>query len=206
MIHTIGDSHSSTKYSGWKHCKNVISHHIGPVLCYSFGIEPLKRIDVKAINDINDGDTIIFCFGEIDCRNHIHKQVSIQNTSHEIIITRIVCNYINAIKTIVNALGKKLKNVCIYNVIPTLKEEKIKTLNFNGHPFPFVGSDSDRNRYTIFFNKQLKKNCHENSFIFFDIYDKIIDKNGTLREELSDGNSHLSDGYALNGFINNHLL
>lgn len=43
MIHTIGDSHSSTEHSGWVHCKNVIPHHIGGVLCYSFGIEPLNH-------------------------------------------------------------------------------------------------------------------------------------------------------------------
>ena len=39
MIHTFGDSHSSDIISGWKHCKNIISHYIGPILCYSFGKE-----------------------------------------------------------------------------------------------------------------------------------------------------------------------
>ena len=206
MIHTIGDSHSSTEHSGWVHCKNVIPHHIGGVLCYSFGIEPLKRFNVKNINNINHGDTLIFCFGEIDCRNHIHKQVYIQKMSYRTIIDRIIYNYVNAIQIVVNELDKMLKNICIYNVIPTIKEEILKTLNFNGHPFPFIGSDLDRKTYTKYFNEQLKKACDENGFIFFDIYDQIIDENGNLKKELSDGNSHLRDGKALNEFINNHLL
>jgi hypothetical protein len=37
MIHVIGDSHSSNSISGWKDCENIVSHHIGPVLCYTFG-------------------------------------------------------------------------------------------------------------------------------------------------------------------------
>jgi hypothetical protein len=52
-IHTFGDSHS---YNGWS---GVIQHHLGPLLCYSFGKEKLNRCDIRNFN-INDGDTIIF--------------------------------------------------------------------------------------------------------------------------------------------------
>jgi hypothetical protein len=43
-IHTIGDSHSS---NGWH---GVINHHLGPVLCYSFGKEKLNRCDIRGFN------------------------------------------------------------------------------------------------------------------------------------------------------------
>lgn len=36
-IHTFGDSHGSNIHSGWKECCNIIAHHLGPILCYSFG-------------------------------------------------------------------------------------------------------------------------------------------------------------------------
>ena len=39
-IHTIGDSHS---YNGWN---RIINHHLGPVLCYSFGKEKINRCDI----------------------------------------------------------------------------------------------------------------------------------------------------------------
>lgn len=206
MIHTIGDSHSSTVHSGWKHCKNIIPHHIGPVLCYSFGKEPLSRFDISKVDNINDGDTLVFCFGEVDCRNHVNKQVIKQNVSYKVIIDELILDYVSGIKTVVDALGKKLKNICIYNCIPTIKEETRKKLNWNGHPFPCEGSSEDRKIYTLYFNEKAKQICKDNQFIFFDIFDKIIDNNGYLKSELSDGNSHLLDGKALNEFIDTFLL
>jgi hypothetical protein len=68
-IHTVGDSHS---YYGWS---GIIHHHLGAVLCYSFGKEKLNKCDIRNF-DIKDGDTVIFCFGEIDCRCHIHKHIT----------------------------------------------------------------------------------------------------------------------------------
>ena len=52
-IHTIGDSHS---YFGWS---NVINHHLGPLLCYTFGKEKLKRCDIRNF-DLFDDDIVIF--------------------------------------------------------------------------------------------------------------------------------------------------
>ena len=81
-IHTIGDSHSSFGLTG------IIQHHLGPVLCYSFGKEKLNRCDIRKFN-IKDGDTIVFCFGEIDCRCHIHKHIT-ETTRYQDIINNIV--------------------------------------------------------------------------------------------------------------------
>ena len=77
-IHTIGDSHS---FNGWT---GVINHHLGPVLCYSFGKEKTNRCDIRNFN-IKDGDTIIFCLGEIDCRCHVHKHITETQTYKSII-------------------------------------------------------------------------------------------------------------------------
>lgn len=74
-IHTFGDSHASDIHSGWKDCDNIKAHHIGSILCYSFGKNNLKRCNIRRFN-INDGDSVIFCFGEIDCRCHIHKHIT----------------------------------------------------------------------------------------------------------------------------------
>ena len=63
-IYTFGDSHASIKYSGWWECDNVITHHLGGVLCYSFGKDKLKRCNISNYN-LEDGDSVIFCFCEI---------------------------------------------------------------------------------------------------------------------------------------------
>lgn len=48
-IHTFGDSHASNIHSGWKDCTNVISQHLGPILCYSFGKDKLKRCNIQKL-------------------------------------------------------------------------------------------------------------------------------------------------------------
>ena len=54
-IHTIGDSHSFNGWNGWN---GIINHHLGPVLCYSFGKDK-NRCDIRNFN-IKDKDTIVF--------------------------------------------------------------------------------------------------------------------------------------------------
>ena len=82
-IHTIGDSHSHCAWPAF-----VVPHHLGAMLCYSFGKEKLARCDLRDL-DIVDGDTVIFCFGEIDCRCHINKHIT-QNFTYKIIIAHWV--------------------------------------------------------------------------------------------------------------------
>ena len=102
-IHTIGDSHSGNGWNG------IIHHHLGPLLCYSFGKEKLNRCDIRNFN-IKDGDTIVFCLGEIDCRCHIHKHIT-ETTTYLDIINNIVDNYFEAIYLNVSISQIKLKNV-----------------------------------------------------------------------------------------------
>ena len=75
IIHTIGDSHSSF---GWKTINNVKIHHIGAKLCYSFGKKGFD--DYNILQEIECGEVVVFCFGEVDCRCHIIKQITKENT------------------------------------------------------------------------------------------------------------------------------
>jgi hypothetical protein len=193
-IHTIGDSHS---YNGWT---GIINHHLGPRLCHSFGRDKLYCCDIRNCN-LKDGDTIIFSFGEIDCRCHIHKHIN-ETTTYQAIINDIVENYFEAIKLNITNSQVKLKNVCVYNVVPPIQQ-----YNTCENPyFPYLGTDEERKTYVLYFNKKLKEKCIENNYIFFDIYDKYIDENGFLRKDLSDGNVHIKDGLSITQFINVHNL
>ena len=195
-IHTIGDSHSDNGWSG------VVNHHLGPVLCYSFGKEKLNRCDIRNFN-IQDGDTIIFCLGEIDCRCHVHKHVTNASTYQDI-IHNIVDRYFEAIELNVSIAQKKLKNVCVYNVVPPIQKH-----NTHENPeYPYLGSDEERKQYVLYFNEKLKEKCREKKYIFFDIYNHYTDENGFLSKELSDGNVHISNGKGMyiSNFMNDHLL
>ena len=192
-IHTIGDSHSNNGWIG------IVNHHIGPVLSYSFGKEKLDRCDIRKFN-IKDGDTIIFCLGEIDCRCHIHKHVT-QTTPYQDIINNIVDNYIEAIELNVSVSQLKLKNVCVYNVVPPIQKSNTP----ENREYPFLGTDEERKQYVLYFNKKLKEKCSEKGYIFFDIYDNYIDTNGFLRKDMSDGTVHIRNGDYINKFMKDNL-
>jgi hypothetical protein len=178
-IHTIGDSHS---VHGWK---KMINHHIGPVLCYNFGKDKLNRCDIRTL-PIKDGDTIVFCFGEIDCRCHVHKHVTESFTYQEVIQT-IVDNYFDAIDLNLTTSQLQLKHVCVYNVVPPIQ----KYNTWENPEYPYLGTDDERKQYVLFFNQQLQKKCIEKGYVFFDIYNHYTDENGFLRKDLSDGNVHI---------------
>ena len=193
-IHTIGDSHSHNGWSG------IINHHLSALLCYSFGKEKLNRCDIRNFN-IKDGDTIVFCLGEIDCRCHIHKHIT-ETTTYQDIINNIVDNYFEAIELNVSISQIKLKNVCVYNVVPPIQK-----YNTPENPeYPYLGTDEERKQYTLYFNEKIKEKCIEKKYIFFDIYNNYIDENGYLRKDLSDGNVHIRNGIYISNFIKENNL
>jgi len=193
-IHTIGDSHSGNGWSG------IIQHQLGPVLCYSFGKEKLNRCDIRNFN-IKDGDTIVFCLGEIDCRCHIHKHIT-ETTRYQDIINNIVDNYFEAIELNVSISQINLKNICVYNVVPPI--QKYNTLE--NPEYPYLGTDEERKKYALYFNEKIKEKCIEKEYIFFDIYNNYIDENGYLRKDLSDGNVHIGNGIYISNFIKENNL
>lgn len=194
-IHTIGDSHS---INGWT--TDILRHHLGPVLCYSVGKEKLNRCDIRKFN-IKDGDTIVFCLGEIDCRCHIHKHIT-NTVSYQTIINNIVDDYFVAIELNIVTSQIKLKNVCVYNVVPPIQKNNTR----ENPDYPYLGSDEERKQYVLYFNTKIKEKCIEKGYVFFDVYDKYIDENGFLKRDLSDGNVHIGKGGYINDFIKQHNL
>ena len=191
-IHTIGDSHAN---GSWMDIPRVIRHHLGAVLCHSFGRDKLKRCDIRDFN-LHDGDTLIFCFGEIDGRCHIHKYTN-DVMKYQDVIDNIVNNYFDAIQLNVITSQVKFKNVCVYNVVPTIQKEN----KYHDPGYPHLGSDEERKAYVLYFNQKIKEKCNEYNYIFFDIYDKYIDENGYLKEDLSDGHVHIRDPKYIIDFI-----
>jgi len=197
VIHTIGDSHA---IFGWNNIENHENHGLGPLLCYSFGKEKLNRCDISKYN-IKDGDTIIFCLGEIDCRCHIHKHIN-DITTYQDIINSIVDNYFEAIQLNISNSKIIFKNICVYNVVPPVERYNTK----ENLDYPYLGTDEERKQYVLYFNKKLKEKCIEKEYIFFDIYNNYIDENGFLKKKLSDGNVHILNDIYIKKFIQDNLL
>lgn len=191
-IHTIGDSHSKL---GNINNPEIIQHWISGLLCYSFGIGKLNRVNIKNYSDIEDGDIVIFCFGEIDCRCHINRFITPEN-DYTKIIDELIKNYVDAVKENINQFTNL--TTCLYNIIPPIQKHKCSSPNSE---YPFVGTDLERQSYHLYFNKKLNEECAINNFIFFDIYDKYTDDDGFLNEEYSDKNIHINDGIFICEFI-----
>lgn len=188
VIHTFGDSHAS---NGWQNIPNIVIHHLGPKLCFSVGRD---GINITEGYNVNNGDTLIFCFGEIDCRCHIRKHIT-ETVDYKQIIDKIVNNYFKQIERAVNTFNKI--NIVIYNVVPPIQKH-----NTSENPeFPFLGTDDDRKMYVLYFNEKLKEKCIEYNFLFFDVYNNYIDNNGFLNKSLSDGNVHIRNEIYLKQFI-----
>lgn len=196
-IHTYGDSHAS-HHGGWNDIKHenikININHIEGKLAFSFG-----RDKTHVVNNVNSGDVVIFCFGEIDCRCHINKYEPNWKES----IDTLVQSYIeNVHRNVMNTEGL---TTCVYNIVPPLERENPLNLwtevwaNQNG--VPATGTDEDRKKYTEYMNSRLKEYCEKYSFIFFDVYDKYSDENGFLKRELSDTNCHIKDPIYIEEFI-----
>lgn len=193
-IHTTGDSHS---VNGWK---GVVHHHLGAILCHSFGKEKLNRCDIRAFN-LKDGDIIIFCFGEIDCRCHVFKYIT-DTITYQDIIDNIIKDYFDAIELNILISNIKLKHVCVFNVVPPIQRYN----TWENPEFPYLGTDEERKEYALYFNKVLKEKCIEKGYVFFDIYDHYTDENGFLKKEMSDNNVHINNGIYYDKFIRENLL
>lgn len=194
-IHTIGDSHS-----GFGDSKEIVKHNLGSGLCYSFGIKKLDRCDIRNF-DFKDGDTIIFCLGEIDCRCHVHKHIT-RSKTYQDVIDDIVNNYIETIELNISVSKINFRNVSVYNVVPPIQRWN----TWENPEFPYLGTDEERKQYVLYFNKKLKERCIEKEYIFFDIYNNYADENGFLRKDLSDGNVHIANEIYINKFIKDNNL
>jgi len=187
IIHTFGDSHASGVHSHWGYIKldnvDIKCHHIGGRLMYTFGRLGTNLLNIRNFG-VQEEETVIFCFGEIDCRNHIHKHVT-ESKQYNEVIDEVVEKYFKAIYENVSQY-KKLK-VCIYNVVPPHRFFDVG----DNHPYPFLGSDNDRQLYTLYMNKRIKQLCEQYGYIYFDIYDNSCDEDGFLKAEYSDGSVHL---------------
>jgi hypothetical protein len=195
-VHTVGDSHS---HNGWG--KSVVSHHVGAKLAFSVGRDQLNVLDIRKYKDMHDGDSVIFSFGEIDCRCHVHKHIS-KKIGYIEIIDDIIEKYLETIRLNISVSSVIFRNVCVFNIVPPVDKRNTRE-NPNQ---PYLGTNEDRKKYVLYFNKKLSELCEKMGYIFFDVHDKYVDSNGLLRKDYSDGNVHIRNGKILSEYILRHSI
>ena len=182
-FYTTGDSHSIV-FSKSKFCtKNywlggLTMNRVGRILLN------FKSMDVWPIDPVhysipNDG-ILLVSFGEIDVRNHIHKQVGYGRDIHEICST-LVENYVGCL--LINRQLNGYENIAILAINPPRRADD--------RSIEVKGSDKERKRYQVLLNTYLKKACEENSFYFFDLNSYYSDSDGFLDSNKRDDSVHL---------------
>jgi hypothetical protein len=141
--------------------------------------------------NIEDGDTVIFCFGEIDCRI-IFSAPEYSDIWQEMVDTTVPL-YFDVIR--INEEKFNRLHMMVFNIIPTTKNKYLET-------YPKSSGSKQRKAVTLYVNAKLREYCEKYNYIFFDIYDKYCDENGYLDRKWADDRTHILDPVYYVEFLN----
>ena len=182
MIFILGDSHARYNFANLSIPNLNLSEN-------SITMHRIGR-DNTIINfnsDYNSPDNIfILCYGEVDCRCHIARQIELGRNKYEI-CKSLVENYFNTIKN--NIIS--YKSIIIVSVTPPTSK-KLLTLP-DDFPFPLLGDDEERVDNTKIINSLLEEYCKIYGYTFLNIYNFYADYDGTLCFKYSDTVVHIQD-------------
>jgi hypothetical protein len=163
--------------------------HIGPVLAYNSnkygtktrGREKMDYLIKKRM--IERGARVLFCYGEIDIRNHVIRQADHQGIAMECVVDKVLANYLSFL---VSMRDEGFRVAC-WGPTPSFPDAAKPSDEFPSH-----GDEITRNKATLYFNKQLKKLCQQNNLRFVSIAENLIDERGRTREDYFADGCHLS--------------
>ena len=192
MLFIYGDSHGRISFKGLP--IPVTNCSINSVTMFRIGRDNM----IINYNKTHDTENSTHClvYGEIDCRCHIHKQVHMMGRNEDDVIHELVHTYFRTLKNSITVS----KRVIVVGVIPPTKridyESKHGPLE-EGFPFPFLGTDEERVRYTRKVNRLIEELCQCDGYAYFNPYAPYTSDDGTLRYELSDTFVHVGDNTAI---------
>lgn len=184
-MYALGDSHSGTLHP-W--CEAI-----------NFGAETIHRVVNGKIdshfrhflsNKSLTRDALwIFCFGEIDIRCHVHKQIHDKGRSEDEILTKLVDDYLTKINTLHNDISvMSIVPPCYYD----LRKEEVDS-DPASLIYKIVGSDEDRSRWTQKLNDYMEAECVNKGIPYLDVHGLYKDEKGMLPIDISDGNVHIQN-------------
>jgi len=142
MIFVYGDSHAHFNFRNLSipfvdnHCSSITMHRVGR-----------DNQIIRFNHSHHDNNSILcFCYGEVDCRCHIQRQINMGRNEDDI-IHELVEKYFTSISNNVN----KYKKVLVFAIVPPvyspteLLMESESSINEN--EFPVIGSNEDSSIY-----------------------------------------------------------
>lgn len=182
-MYALGDSHSGTLHP-W--CEAI-----------NFGAETIHRLVSKKIDghftlflekqQLTRDALWVFCFGEIDIRCSVHKQIHNKGRHEDEVLMSLVNGYLTKINTIHH-------DIAVMSVVPPCYYDNRKG-EVDSDPaslvYQIMGSDADRSRWTQKLNDFMEGQCVLKGIPYLDIYGLYKDEKGMLPIDISDGNVHI---------------
>ena len=190
MIHVVGDSHVMV-FSGKEHIPDEIdyrgflpffrTYRLGPYTAYN-SAKLRNLIESIIVQKVGPDDSVMLCFGEIDCRVHLIKQSETQGRPLEDVVAECVNRY-SQLFDIKEKYGTRL---LVWNV-PASSVEDVDSGEYSTY-----GTCRQRNEATRLFNQLLEGECRKREITFVSIFDHLIDEDGLTRAEYYADAIHLS--------------
>lgn len=170
-------------------CRPISIHYMGPVTMHRVGRDGLQALDIR--NSVQEGDTVVFVFGEIDVRCHIGKQRDEKERAQQDLIQELVQGYMKTIAENVSTYSSI--DIVIMSPVPPMDTppEKIS--------LPIYGSLQDRVTVNNALCDELKYLCDVKGYYFLDIRPEFANFDGSLNWDLSDGIVHVA-------LAHNHII
>ncbi|MCK5017091.1 MAG: hypothetical protein KAS32_08460 [Candidatus Peribacteraceae bacterium] len=167
FAHAIGNSHAL--YFG-SYFPNFRCYNVGAILAYSLGGKHKGKNHIfNILKQIGTNETLLFAFGEIDCRAHLLKQAKKQNAPIENVVDDCVKSYMRFVKQVIE-LG--YNDIIIWGV-PASSPDSLPP----DRKYPRIGSSDERNKITELFNAGLKEKCEKLKINFISIFPELVDDN-----------------------------
>ncbi len=182
-IISYGDSHARATFSDIVQIEKLEIHGrtMNRICKEGIGKELLGKLDPKIKRNI-----VIFCFGEIDIRCHVHKQIHEQNRTLEEVLISLANTYVDHISF--HSI-KYNYDPYVMSVLPPCDRKKI----IDNPEFPCLGTNEERALYTFEINNLLSSKCINKKINYLDVHFEYKDENSLLNYKHSDGNVHIKN-------------
>jgi hypothetical protein len=184
-IYCVGDSHVML----FRDVPRFIIYWLGPATAYKLADKESttnsNRRLMRIAKKVRKEDILLVCFGEIDCRVHVHKQTIENKRNMEDIVGDIMDRYVSVLKQ----LKLSVLNLCVLGISPAGRNYDGVALGYSRYNLPA----SEHKKIKGVFNSKLRDACRKNKIPFIDIYSRTLDSAGYMSKKYSGDNIHLND-------------
>lgn len=193
MIHVIGDSHGllyrNLVFHGYTvtiHDNNWCAHNV---------CKPEKMAVIEEyLKQVQNGDHVVLCYGEIDCRLHFEKKAKEQGRPVEELITNTVKRY-GQLMTKLQSMGF---DFAVHNIPPT-HFYSVEKFYLEEKKYLITADIELRKRIYNGYHDALAEHCHFNGIKLIDLWPMVVGEDGFTRHEYrwGDDGVHLGEGAVL---------